>query len=66
MTLLSWGQNLARLLIAPMNRDTASLSVGVGMAIIALTVTGLGWKPSVLVTWLMKMALRTSNFILLT
>ena len=36
------------------------------MVIIALTVTGLGWRPSVVVTWLMKVALQIRNFILLT
>ena len=35
------------------------------MAIIALTVTGLSWGPSIVVTWLMKVALRIRNFILL-
>ena len=35
------------------------------MTIIALIVTGLGWRPSIVVIWLMKVALRIRNFILL-
>ena len=36
------------------------------MAIIALIVTGLGWRPSIVVTWLMKVTLQIRNFTLLT
>ena len=45
---------------------TSCFSVGVGIVIIALSVIGLGWRPSVVVTWLMKVALQIRNFILLT
>ena len=36
------------------------------MTVIALTVTGLGWKPSMVETLLMEVALGIRNFFLLT
>ena len=43
--LLSCGQNLLRLLIAPRNLQTDCLSLGVGMLTMAWTVTELGCRP---------------------
>ena len=36
------------------------------MTVIALTVTGLGWRPFMVETWLTEVALGIRNFILLT